>query len=59
VLNNPNAIMAYLGLARAYALQGDDAKARVAYQNLFAKWKDADADLPVLLQAKAEYAKLK
>jgi len=31
----------------------------VAYQNLFAKWKDADADLPVLLQAKAEYAKLK
>ena len=59
VLNNPNAIMAYLGLARAYALQGDDAKARVAYQNLFAKWKDADPDLPVLVQAKAEYAKLK
>ncbi len=59
VVNNPNAIMAYLGLARAYAMQGDDAKARVAYQNLFAKWKDADADLPVLLQAKAEYAKLK
>jgi eukaryotic-like serine/threonine-protein kinase len=59
VANNPNAIMAYLGLARAYALQGNDAKARVAYQNLFAKWKDADADLPVLLQAKAEYAKLK
>ena len=59
VVNNPNGIMAYLGLARAYALEGDDAKARVAYQNLFAKWKDADADLPVLLQAKAEYAKLK
>jgi eukaryotic-like serine/threonine-protein kinase len=59
VVNNPNGIMAYLGLARAYALQGDDAKARVAYQNLFAKWKDADADLPALLQARAEYAKLK
>ncbi len=59
VLNNPNAIMAYLGLARAYAVQGDDAKAHVAYQNLFAKWKDADPDLPVLVQAKAEYAKLK
>jgi serine/threonine protein kinase/tetratricopeptide (TPR) repeat protein len=59
VVNNPNGIMAYLGLARAYAVQGDDAKARVAYQNVFAKWKDADPDLPVLLQAKAEYAKLK
>jgi tetratricopeptide (TPR) repeat protein len=59
VVNNPNGIMAYLGLARAYAVGGDDAKARVAYQNLFAKWKDADPDLPALLQAKAEYAKLK
>jgi hypothetical protein len=48
-----------LGLARAYAVAGDAAKARIAYQNLFAKWKDADPDLPVLLQAKAEYAKLK
>jgi eukaryotic-like serine/threonine-protein kinase len=57
--NNPHPILAYLGLARAYAVAGDDAKARVAYQNLFAKWKDADPDLPVLLQAKAEYAKLK
>jgi hypothetical protein len=56
--NNPNGIMAYLGLARAYTLAGHDAKARVAYQNLFAKWKDADADLPALLQAKQEYAKL-
>jgi eukaryotic-like serine/threonine-protein kinase len=56
--NGPNAIMAYLGLARAYALQGDNAKARVAYQDLLANWKEADPDLPVLLQAKAEYAKL-
>jgi hypothetical protein len=50
--------MAYLGPARAYAVTGDDAKVRVACQNLFAKWKDADADLPVLVQAKAEYAEL-
>jgi tetratricopeptide (TPR) repeat protein/predicted Ser/Thr protein kinase len=57
--NNPNGITAHLQLARAYAVAGDDAKARVAYQNLFAKWKDADPDLPVLLQAKAEYVKLK
>jgi eukaryotic-like serine/threonine-protein kinase len=50
--------MAQLNLARAYALQGDNAKARTAYQDFFALWKDADPDIPVLLQAKAEYAKL-
>jgi ATP/maltotriose-dependent transcriptional regulator MalT len=59
VLNLPQAAVARLGLARAYALEGDDAKARVAYQNLFAQWKDADPDLPLLVAAKAEYAKLK
>ncbi len=48
-----------LGLGRAYALQGDNAKARTAYQDFFAMWKDADPDVPVLLAAKAEYAKLK
>jgi hypothetical protein len=57
--SQPHAAVAQLGLARAYALEGDDAKARVAYQNLFAQWKDADPDLPLLLQAKAEYARLK
>lgn len=57
--SQPHAAVAQLGLARAYAIAGDDAKARVAYQNLFAQWKDADPDLPLLLQAKAEYAKLK
>lgn len=51
--------LAYLGLARAYALEGDTAKARIAYQDFFAVWKDADPDVPVLVQAKAEYAKLK
>ena len=50
---------AQLGLARAYALQGDKAKSRVAYQDFFALWKDADSDIPILRAAKAEYAKLK
>jgi hypothetical protein len=45
-------------LGRAYVLQGDKAKARTAYQDFFAAWKDADPDVPVLLQAKSEYAKL-
>jgi len=51
--------LAQLNLGRAYALQGDTAKARTAYQDFFADWKDADADVPVLVAAKAEYAKLK
>jgi len=50
--------LSQLGLARALAMQGDAAKARTAYQDLFVMWKDADADLPVLKQAKGEYAKL-
>ena len=47
-----------LGLARAYALQGDRATAKSAYQDFFAAWKDADPDIPVLKEAKAEYARL-
>jgi serine/threonine protein kinase/Flp pilus assembly protein TadD len=52
--------MAYaqLGLARAYALDPDKAKARAAYQDFFVLWKDADPDTPILKEAKAEYAKL-
>ncbi len=50
--------LAQLGLARAYAFSGDSIKARTAYQDFFALWKDADPDIPVLKQAKAEYAKL-
>jgi tetratricopeptide (TPR) repeat protein len=50
--------LAHLGLARAYAMQGDKAKARGAYQDFLALWKDADRDIPILKQAKAEYAKL-
>ena len=51
--------LAHLGLARAYAMQGDTAKARAAYQDFLTLWKDADADIPILIAAKTEYAKLK
>jgi predicted Zn-dependent protease len=51
--------LAYLGLARAAVLQGEIAKARTAYQDFFALWKDADADTPILIEAKKEYEKLK
>jgi serine/threonine protein kinase len=68
VLNFPLGALAHLGLARAYSLQaqsaqGTDAdaahtKARTAYQDFLALWKDADPDIPVLIAAKSEYAKL-
>jgi tetratricopeptide (TPR) repeat protein len=50
--------LAQLNLARAYVLQGDKTKARTTYQDFFARWKEADADIPVLKEARAEYAKL-
>ncbi len=56
--NSPLYVLARLGLARANALQGDKAKARQAYQDFFASWKDADPDVPILKEAKAEYGKL-
>jgi tetratricopeptide (TPR) repeat protein len=56
--DSPRISLAQLGLARAYALQGDKAKSRVAYQDFLALWKDADPDLPVLKEAKTEYARL-
>jgi serine/threonine protein kinase/tetratricopeptide (TPR) repeat protein len=55
---SPYVSLARLGLARGFALSGDPAKARTAYQDFFTKWKDADPDLPILKQAKAEYEKL-
>jgi len=55
---DPAVEMAQLGLARAYASQGDKAKARTAYQDVLANWKTADSDLPLLEKVKAEYAKL-
>ena len=51
--------LAQLNLGRAYAVEGDAAKARTAYQDFFALWKDADADVPVLKAARSEYEKLK
>ena len=51
--------LARLGVGRAHALQGDSAKVKLAYQDFFALWKDADPDVPVLKAAKAEYEKLK
>ena len=50
--------LARLNLGRAYALQGENAKARTTYQDFFAAWKDADPDIPILKTAKTEYAKL-
>jgi hypothetical protein len=50
--------LAHLGLARA-TVMGDAAKARKAYEDFFALWKDADGDIPVLLETKKEYEKLK
>ena len=58
VVNFPWGALARLGLARAYVVQGDTAKAKAAYQNFLALWKDADPDVPVLKEAQAEYAKL-
>ncbi|HEY4765787.1 MAG TPA: hypothetical protein VIH75_19090 [Candidatus Sulfotelmatobacter sp.] len=55
---SPILVMSQLGLARAYAMQRDVAKSRAAYATLFANWKNADSDLPILKQAKAEFAKL-
>ena len=57
--NSPYAALSELGLGRAYALSGDASKARTAYQDFIAAWKDADPDVPVLKTARAEYEKLK
>jgi DNA-binding winged helix-turn-helix (wHTH) protein len=58
VLENPVGALAHLGLARAYALQGDVAKSRAAYQDFLTLWRDADPDIPILIAAKAESAKV-
>ncbi len=55
---SPLYVLAHLGTARAYAQQGDSNKARAAYQDFFAFWKDADPEIPLLKQAKVEYGKL-
>jgi serine/threonine protein kinase/Flp pilus assembly protein TadD len=58
VLNEPIGALAHLGLARAYVLQGDTAKARTAYQDFLTLWKDADPDIPILIAAKSESSRL-
>jgi hypothetical protein len=58
VLNEPIGALAHLQLGRAYAMQGDVAKSRAAYRDFLSLWKNADPDIPLLLEAKAEYAKL-
>ena len=58
VWNSPIGALAHLQLGRAYAMQGDTTKAKAAYQDFLTLWKDADPYIPILKQAKAEYAKL-
>ena len=55
---SPLYALSYLGLARALALNEDVLRARTAYEDFFAVWKNADADLPILIEARKEYAKL-
>jgi tetratricopeptide (TPR) repeat protein len=57
-LGDPAAALAVLGTARAYALLGETAKSRIAYQDVLALWKDADPDLPLPKQAREEYLKI-
>jgi predicted Zn-dependent protease len=56
--NSPLGALTRLQLARAYVMQGDSAKAKAAYQDFLTLWRDADPDIPIYKQAKAEYAKL-
>jgi hypothetical protein len=58
VANEPTGALAHLQIGRAYAMQGDTAKAKAAYQDFLTLWKDADPDIPIFIAAKAEYAKL-
>jgi hypothetical protein len=58
VLNSPIGALSHLEIARAFTMQGKTAKARVAYQDFLTLWKDADPEIKILKQAKAEYAKL-
>jgi eukaryotic-like serine/threonine-protein kinase len=58
VRNSPIGALAHLQIARAYAMQGDTAKAKAACQDFLTLWKGADPDIPILIAAKAEYAKL-
>ncbi len=58
VVSDPVGAVTHLQLGRAYALSGDTTKAKTAYQDFLTLWKDADPDIPILKQAKVEYARL-
>jgi hypothetical protein len=58
VLNNPIGTLAHLGLRRAYATQGDTAKAKAAHQDFLTLWKDAESDIPTLIVAKSKCARV-
>jgi hypothetical protein len=58
VVNFVTASVAHLQIARAFAMAGDAAKAKAAYQGFVSSWREADADIPVLKEAKAEFAKV-
>ncbi|MGC1299177.1 MAG: hypothetical protein WA869_29485 [Alloacidobacterium sp.] len=58
VIGDPIGALAHLQLGRAYALVGDNDRARAAYRGFLALWKDADPDIPIFKQAQAEYTKL-
>jgi tetratricopeptide (TPR) repeat protein len=59
VRSSPIGALAHLQIGRAYSMQGDITKAKAAYQDFLTLWKDADPDIPILIAAKSEYAKLK
>jgi eukaryotic-like serine/threonine-protein kinase len=59
VISDPIAALAHLQLGRAFVLSGEKTKAKAAYQDFLTLWNDADADIPILIQAKAEYARLR
>jgi tetratricopeptide (TPR) repeat protein len=58
VISDVIGVLAHLQLGRAYAVAGDKDKAKSAYQDFLNLWKDADLNIPVLKQARTEYAKL-
>jgi len=58
VVSDPVGALAHLQLGRASALSGDTIKAKAAYRDFLALWRNADSDIPVLMQANAEYARL-
>jgi eukaryotic-like serine/threonine-protein kinase len=59
VQNNPLGSLTHLQIGRAYAMQGDTAKAKAAYNDFLTLWKDADPDIPIFIAAKSEYARLR